>query len=31
MENVRTVVTDSGTPKDDIEKLGRKGINVYVV
>ena len=31
MESVRTVITDSDTPKDDIEKMGSKGINVYVV
>ena len=30
-ENIKTVVTDSDTPKEYIEKLGSKGITVYVV
>ncbi len=31
LSNVRTVVTDSDTPKDQIEKLRSKDITVYVV
>ena len=31
IENVKTVITDNETPKEDIEKLGSKGITVYVV
>lgn len=31
LSKVRNIVTDSGTPKDEIEKLRSKGINVFVV
>ncbi len=31
LSKVRTVVTDSETPKDEIERLKAKGINVFVV